>query len=94
MKKMKRNTHIKKLSDIIHLGLGSFLVVGLSGCSVDKNCNDDNLKHLSQRDQLECKNKKVYNSSVVAIGSSSSNTRSGFFTSTSSLSSNNSSSGG
>lgn len=59
MNKMKKNTHIKKLSNVLHLGLGSFLIVGLSGCTVDKNCSDDNMKYLSQREQLECKYKKT-----------------------------------
>ncbi len=78
MKKTKQNTHIKKLSDFKNLGLCTFLIVGLSGCDMDKNCSDDNMKYLSQKEQLECKNKKTCNitTSGSTIGSSA---RSGFF---------------
>lgn len=75
---MKKNTHIKKLSNVLHLGLGSFLIIGLSGCNVDKNCNDDNMKYLSQKEQLECKNKKTYNTATSGSTTGSS-ARSGFF---------------
>lgn len=77
---MKQNTHIKKLSDFKNLGLCTFLIVGLSGCDMDKNCNNDNMKYLSQRDQLECKNKKTYNTVIATSGSTiGSSARSGFF---------------
>lgn len=78
---MKKNIHIKKLSNSMNLGLGTFLVVGLSGCDVDKNCNEDNMKYLSQKEQLECKNKKTYNTAVATTGSTT--TKSGFFSSSS-----------
>lgn len=79
MNKMKKHTHIKKLSDFKNLGLCTFLVFGLSGCDVDKNCNEDNMKYLSQKEQLECKNKKTYNTTP----SGSATTKSGFFPSSS-----------
>lgn len=78
MKKTKQNTHIKKLSDFKNLGLCTFLIVGLSGCDMDKNCRDDNMKYLSQKEQLECKNKKTYNTTTSGSTTGSS-TRSGFF---------------
>ena len=78
---MKKHTHIRKLSDLKNIGLYTFLVVGLSGCDVDKNCNEDNMKYLSQREQLECKNKKTYNTAAATTGSTA--TKSGFFSSSS-----------
>lgn len=95
MKKMKQNTHIKKLSDFKNIGLSTFLIVGLSGCDLDKNCNDDNMKYLSQKEQLECKNKKTNNTNTSG-STTGSNARSGFFAFpvSSDSSSNHSSSGG
>ncbi len=80
MKKTKQNTHIKKLSDFKNLGLCTFLIVGLSGCDMDKNCSDDNMKYLSQKEQLECKNKKTCNTTKTSGSTIGSSARSGFFT--------------
>lgn len=71
-----RKNQIRKLSSVIGTsGLGLFLITGLTGCT-DK-CDSDNFKYLTQKEQLECKDKR-YNSGYSA-GSSSSSHSSGFF---------------